>query len=233
MVSIGRFRAVIFDFDGVIVNTEGVQARAWSAVAEELGVDVKVTVGRIAGKLDRHIAPELFPGHDPVWCVWRKSRAQVEMEERAGIEYIHETLELARRIRGTHKLAICSSSRTERIAEVLGKWEGGKNFRFEISKEENAAQRAAAKRGDGNALGWFDVIVGQVTGEECKPAPGPYLKALRLLGVGAGEACAVEDSPTGIAAAKGAGIFTVQLLHEGMEVNPMADAVITSAEDIV
>jgi beta-phosphoglucomutase-like phosphatase (HAD superfamily) len=116
MVSIDRFKAVIFDFDGVIVDSESVQARAWGMVAAELGVvGVSVTVGRIAGKLDRHIAPELFPGHDPVQCVRRKGRIQVELEEEGGVVCIEETLELAERIAGSHRLAICSSSREGRI----------------------------------------------------------------------------------------------------------------------
>ena len=48
----------------------------------------------------------------------------------------------------------------------------------------------------------------------------------------AAEACAIEDSHTGIAAAKGAGMYAIQLLHEGMEPSPLADAVIRSAAEI-
>jgi beta-phosphoglucomutase-like phosphatase (HAD superfamily) len=206
MVSIERFKAVIFDFDGVLIDSEAVQARAWGAVAVELGfADMEVTVGQIAGKLDRHIAPELFPDHDPQVCVRRKSRIQVEMEERVGIVYIDETLELAGRIGGSHRLAICSSSRAERIKEVL--------------RPKGIVEQ-------------FEVIVGQVAWEECKPSPGPYLKALRLLGITAADACAIEDSHTGITAAKGAGIYTVQLLHDGMTPSPLADAVVRSAREI-
>jgi HAD superfamily hydrolase (TIGR01509 family) len=206
MMSIERFRAVIFDFDGVIIDSETVQARAWCAVAAELGLaDAKVTVGQIAGKLDRHIAPQLFPDHDHAQCIRRKSQIQIELEEQVGIVYIDETLELAGRIAGAHRLAICSSSRAERIREVL--------------RPKGIVDR-------------FEVIVGQMAGEECKPSPAPYLKALRLLGLSAGEACAIEDSHTGITAAKGAGIYTVQLLHDGMTPSPLADTVVRSAREI-
>lgn len=204
-VSIERFKTVIFDFDGVIIDSEGVQLRAWRAVAEELGVaGGVVTLGRIAGKLDRHIAPELLPGHDPVHCVTRKKNIQAEMEVE-GISYIEETLKLTERIGESHRLAICSSSLEGKILEILEKRE---------------------------IAGRFEVIVGQVEGEECKPSPGPYLKVLRLMGIEAGEACVIEDSPTGIRAAKGAGLFTIQLLHEGMEVNALADAAVRSAGEI-
>lgn len=206
MVSIEQFKAVIFDFDGVIIDSETVQARAWCAVAAELGLaDMSVTVGQIAGKLDRHIAPQLFPDHDHGHCIQRKNRIQFQLEEQGGIVYIDETLELAGRIAGSHRLAICSSSREARIREVL--------------RPKGIVNR-------------FETIVGQVPGEECKPSPAPYLRALRLLGVSAGEACAIEDSHTGITAAKGAGIYTVQLLHDGMPPSSLADAVVRSAREI-
>ncbi len=55
----------------------------------------------------------------------------------------------------------------------------------------------------------FDVIV---SGEETprgKPAPDPYLAAMRLLRVGPAESIAFEDSPAGLAAARASGAFTV------------------------
>lgn len=206
MLSIDRFKAVIFDFDGVIIDSETVQARAWGALAAELGLaETTVSIGQIAGKLDRHIAPELFPTYDPAHCVRRKHLIQLEMEEQGGVFCIEETLEFARRIGASHRLAICSSSRAERIREVLDLH---------------------------NMTPCFEVIVGQLPGEECKPSPAPYLKTLRLLSLPPADACVIEDSPTGITAAKAAGLFTFQLLHDGMAPNPHADAVIRSAREL-
>ncbi|HZZ44260.1 MAG TPA: HAD family phosphatase [Tepidisphaeraceae bacterium] len=205
MVSIQRFKAVIFDFDGVIIDSERVQLQAWNAVMAELGVKGEMTLGQIAGKLDRHIAPEFLPGHEVVRCVQRKNEIQTKLEASCGVICIEETLELVERMAGSHRLGICSSSGEGKIREVL--------------------------RGRG-VEGRFEVVVGQVAGEDCKPAPGPYLKVLRLMGLEAGEACVIEDSPTGIAAAKGAGLFVIQLLHEGMTVNPGANAVVRSAKEV-
>jgi beta-phosphoglucomutase-like phosphatase (HAD superfamily) len=57
-----------------------------------------------------------------------------------------------------------------------------------------------------------------------KPAPDLYLRAMQELGVeSAANACAIEDSPTGVAAAKAAGLYVIQLLHSGVPKSPAAD----------
>lgn len=58
--------------------------------------------------------------------------------------------------------------------------------------------------------GRFDALRGRDSvGGVAKPAPDVYLAALDALGVAAGEAVALEDSPHGVAAAKGAGLACV------------------------
>ena len=55
----------------------------------------------------------------------------------------------------------------------------------------------------------FDVVVCGDMAKHLKPEPDVYLLALEYLGVEAGECIAYEDSPSGIAAAHAAGIYTV------------------------
>ena len=205
MISVARFNAFIFDFDGVLVDSEVLQARAWSRLAGELRLGTTVQVHQIAGKLDRHIAPELFAGQDVNWCVTRKQVLEQELEEASGIPYIDASLDLARRLSTTHRLAICSSSSASRIRRMLD------------------------SRG---VLPLFSAIVGQEPGEACKPSPEPYRKALRLLDVHAEQACALEDSLTGTTAAKAAGLYVIQLLHDGLPESPLADAIVRSAAEI-
>lgn len=64
---------------------------------------------------------------------------------------------------------------------------------------------------------YFDVTVARDDVKETKPSPEPYLKALELLGVGAEEAIAFEDSVTGITSAKDAGIFVVGVGEESID----------------
>jgi HAD superfamily hydrolase (TIGR01509 family) len=58
---------------------------------------------------------------------------------------------------------------------------------------------------DSIGRGFFDVTVCGDEVSATKPDPAPYLRAAELLGVPAGECVAVEDSPTGVAAAEAAG----------------------------
>ena len=80
----------------------------------------------------------------------------------------------------------------------------------------------------------FDVVV---TGDRVprpKPHPDIYRKAALELGVAPGEALAVEDSPTGVAAAKAAGMFTVAVRTRwtGRMDLSSADVVVGSLHDI-
>ena len=56
---------------------------------------------------------------------------------------------------------------------------------------------------------YFDLIVGYDDVSSPKPSPEMILLALEAMGVEPDEAVLVEDSPTGLAAGKGAGVFTV------------------------
>ncbi len=57
--------------------------------------------------------------------------------------------------------------------------------------------------------GWFDVIVAGDEVPAKKPAPDIFLLALRRLGLAASECIAIEDSPNGLRSARGAGLSTV------------------------
>lgn len=59
------------------------------------------------------------------------------------------------------------------------------------------------------AEGWDAIVTADFDAERAKPRPTLYLEALELLDVSAAEAVAFEDSPNGVRAATGAGIFTV------------------------
>ena len=75
------------------------------------------------------------------------------------------------------------------------------------------------------------------SGEDCaahKPAPDIYLKALKALGLTADKAIAVEDSPTGIASAKAAGLKVLALKPRHGEPldQSAADCIITRLMDV-
>jgi len=197
MLDLSKFRAVIFDFDGVIVDSETMQARAWTRVGRELGfADCQISVERIAGRVDVELAPMLFPGHDPRRCVQRKWQIEAEMEAAGELRLVHGVDQFVHALARTHRLAICSSCHVMQLRRRLE--------RVGLSS-------------------LFSVVVGTSAGVAHKPAPDLYLRALAQLGVGADEACAIEDSETGVAAARAAGIYVIQLVHPGQPRAALAD----------
>ncbi len=78
--------------------------------------------------------------------------------------------------------------------------------------------------------GEFETTVSASEVERAKPAPDMYLKAAEKLGVPAAECIAVEDTRTGVASARAAGMYVVQLRAASTALPPIeeADAVIES-----
>lgn len=79
------------------------------------------------------------------------------------------------------------------------------------------------------------VFIGDATQiDQNKPAPDIYAAALSSLGIGKADALAIEDSPTGVAAATGAGLYTVAFpgrMHPGHDFDA-ADEIVISLADV-
>lgn len=88
------------------------------------------------------------------------------------------------------------------------------------------------------AAGVEALVDSQISGDQCKahkPDPEIYLRSLKALGLTAGEALAVEDSPTGILSAKRAGLTVLALRprHDEPLDQSAADTVISQLMDVV
>jgi HAD superfamily hydrolase (TIGR01509 family) len=182
-------KGLIFDFDGLLVETEEPSFQVWQRVYREYGHELPLDrwltlIGTATATFNPHAHLEERVGHP----IDRESlRAQREAYYREltamqsllpGVEdYIRE----GRRRR--MKLAIASSSRRQWIVEHLD--------RLGIPPDQ------------------WDAIVTREDVEQTKPDPALYLEALRRIDVGAAEAIAFEDSRNGVLAAKAAGLFCV------------------------
>ena len=83
-----------------------------------------------------------------------------------------------------------------------------------------------------------ELVDSQISGEQCKahkPDPEIYLRSLEALGLTAGEALAVEDSPTGILSAKRAGLTILALRprHGELLDQSAASSVIDQLNDVL
>jgi HAD superfamily hydrolase (TIGR01509 family) len=209
-------RAFLFDFDGLILDTELAARAGWEWLyrehGHELPADLWATlVGTTHAPWDPRAHLEELVGQPLEWEELNERRyaheiALIEAEElRPGIA---EYLAAARR-HGLRRAIVSSSTRS---------WVDMHLERLE------------------EAVGWDAICTADGDPGRAKPAPTLYLEALELLGVAAPEAVAFEDSPHGVRAAKAAGVFCVAIPNEvtrelGLE-EAGADLVLDSLADL-
>lgn len=183
-----RLEAVVFDFDGTILDTESSELTAWLEEYERHGVPFDragwlAAIGGSGGAVDPTVAlaEAAGAGFDRAAVRARQRRRWLELvgeaELLAGVEQrLDEAAELGLR------LAVASSSGRRWVEPHLDRL--GLLDRFEVvcSRDDVAA---------------------------VKPDPELYLLACARLGVEPGAAVAIEDSANGVRAANAAGLFTV------------------------
>jgi HAD superfamily hydrolase (TIGR01509 family) len=195
-------RAIVFDFDGLMCDTETPEYRAWCEVFESHGSDLSLEVwGALIGKPNS--------GFDP--CTHLETaigraidRIEVRRTQRAKFAEHARGLPL---LPGVERI----------IAEAV---ELGVKVGLASSSSHDWVDSHLARTG---VLDHFDALICREDTAEHKPHPAPYLKAAAALGVQPREAIAFEDSPHGLAAAKAAGMFTVAVP------NPLTARLDTSA----
>jgi len=197
-----RFQAAIFDMDGVLTDSEPRYHRAINAVLAEEGLQLSDDQYREVIGLGVEVTWEaLISRHnlqEPISAYLRRYDEAVLRELRRPAQPDPGARELiaAARQRGL-RIGLASSS-----------------LRFWIE---------ALLEGMGLADA-FDAIVWQEMAERPKPAPDLYLVAAEMLAVLPQFCLAIEDTPAGIAAAKAAGMFTVQVRSASTAFPPLPEA---------
>lgn len=174
-------RALVFDFDGLIVDTETAIIDAWEQMHADDGLPC-----------DRALLHTLVGSVDMVCDIWS---AYPPEADRAELESRYQTL--ARRM--TLAAPVLPGVR-ELIEEARA---AGLLIGLASNSHHEHVEGHLAHRG---MLGLFDAIRCRDDVTVGKPAPDVYLTALCGLGVGPGEAVAFEDSKLGHLAAHRAGL---------------------------
>jgi HAD superfamily hydrolase (TIGR01509 family) len=205
--------AVVFDNDGLLLDTESVWTRAEQDLFELRGVDFTPahkrelvgTSAEIAGGILERRLDE--PGRASELIEELNELVVAELEH--GVEAMVGARELLHQLnqRGT-PIGLVSNSPlvfVRRSLEIVG---FADDFDVVLSAHEVAAP---------------------------KPAPDPYLEACRRLGVEAGPAVvALEDSPTGVAAARAAGLTVIGVPSlEGIELVEAHEIAESLLDDVV
>jgi HAD superfamily hydrolase (TIGR01509 family) len=189
-------RAIVFDFDGVIANSEPLHFRAFRDVLADRGVALTEAdyYARYLGYDDlgafRAIASDSGRAWTPSELAALTSDKALRMEalERDASVLFPGAADAIRRAAAAVPIAIASGALGAEIRRVL----------------------------DGAGLaGYFSAIVAAEDTAAGKPAPDPYRRAVALVGeatgseLAPGECVAIEDSRWGIASARAAGLRTV------------------------
>jgi len=182
-------RAIVFDFDGLILDTEGPIYRSWLEVYEAHGEDlpferwVQIVGSTTVGFHPQHHLEERLGRPLPKEVLDRRMDRRTEMilAQRV-LPGVVQHLDAARRM--SLKLGVASSS--------SGDWVRGHLARLGILER-------------------FDCLRCRDDVTHAKPEPDLYLAVLDCLAVTAAEAIAIEDSPNGVAAAKRAGMRCVAI----------------------
>jgi putative hydrolase of the HAD superfamily len=209
-----KIRGLLFDFDGLLVDTESPSRLVWEELYKRHGHELPrgewaTLVGTIGAPFDPFAHLEQLVGRrlDERELTAERQAREVELIEledlRPGVEgYLDE----AER-RGL-KTGIVSSSSRAWIEPILARLE--------------------------RSHGWDAIAVADGDTSRAKPAPTLYREALAALGLRADEAIAFEDSPNGVHAAKGAELYCVAVPNPITATLALdeADLVLDSLEDL-
>ncbi|QYK50933.1 MAG: HAD family hydrolase [Anaerolineales bacterium] len=186
-----KIRALLFDFDGLILDTEWPDYESWQEVYQSHGQALPVeTWGQIVGgngasDFDPHTHLEQLCGklldREEVWI----SRRQRYLSNLADLEVLPGVIDYLDSAEDMGlQLAVASSSPENWVRGHLARL--GLYERFDAIKTADDVKRT-------------------------KPDPELYNAALAELGVAPEEAIVFEDSPNGVLAAKAAGVFAVAI----------------------
>jgi HAD superfamily hydrolase (TIGR01509 family) len=178
--------AFIFDFDGLLVDTESSALRAWREQFAVQGVVFPLEVWHT------HIGSQ------------GSQRAMLDAVRAGGVDF--DDAELLAQWRERHNgIANAESLRAGVSAFLDDAVAAGSHLAIASSATRDWLDAHLDRLGI-RAL--FDVVCTRDNGR-VKPSPDIYLAALEALGASARDAIAFEDSPNGIAAAKAAGLYCV------------------------
>jgi putative hydrolase of the HAD superfamily len=205
-------RAVVFDFDGLLMDTERCLTASWQREWRRHGLDLDLAAfwvnhgGDVTEDRYRALAAAVGPAYDRAASHARRERHREALLRDLGLcAGIADWLDDARR--AGLRLAVASSSSRAWVRRLL---------------------RQAGREADFAVLACGDEV------ERPKPAPDVYRLALDRLGLAPAAAVAVEDSRHGVAAAKAAGLRCIAIPnpHVGPATFEGADLVLASAAEV-
>ncbi|MEE9513553.1 MAG: HAD family phosphatase [Anaerolineales bacterium] len=195
MIQLDGIKAVIFDLDGLMIESESIGYEVWRQVVAEFGGEMgetlyrefigktpEATIDLVCEALGLSISPE-----DLSERYWSQ-RTEIMCVEARAVEGLVTLIEDLHQVQVP--LGVASNSPTNYVERVL-----------------EALQMQHR----------FQAVIGSDQVPEGKPAPDVYLATAAALAVGPQDCLAIEDSPTGLQAALNAGMRCIVVPNENLE----------------
>lgn len=202
-------QAVVFDMDGVVLDTEKYLKKAWKIIADEDGLE----------NIEALFSPTLGCSDEEITAIFKEIYNYDDFPgfSRRSYDYVL-----------SHLPGGCLPLR-EGAREILEdlKARGIPIGLASATAREKVERELAAV----DALSYFDTIWAGDMVEHCKPDPALFFNACRDLGADPAEAYGIEDGPKGIQSICAAGmraILAEDLYHPDEEIRAMCEAVLPS-----
>ncbi len=209
-------RAIVFDFDGVIANSEPLHFRAWRDTLATVGVPLtteeyyETYLGYDDVEMIERLAGDRSLGYDrrrQATLIAEKGERFLELQHGDGVLF-PGAADFIRSAAAEMPIAIASGALRHEIEEILA---------------------------HSRLLPHFRAIVASGETPRSKPAPDPYTRAFELLrpfadGIQPSQCVAIEDSHWGLQSARGAGLRTVAIAssYPAGQLAGAADLVVSS-----
>jgi HAD superfamily hydrolase (TIGR01509 family) len=176
-------KAILWDHDGVLVDTEGLYYRATREMLARVGVELSVEQYRqfilVEGRGAWHLAVEQGVSQTEIDKL-RTARDGLYLDMLTSQDVlVPGALELLERLTGRYRMAVVTSSHRVHFEAIHRRTRLCQYVEFVLAREDYG---------------------------ECKPHPEPYLRAVQRLGVPAAECVVVEDSVRGLRSAQAAAL---------------------------
>ena len=196
-VNISDFSAVLFDLDGVIVDTEGQYSLFWKQIGEEYMPGMPDFALAIKGRTLTQIYDTYFPDTADRATITERLNA---FERQMDFPYIAGAREFLEALQAQGvPTAIATSSNCDKMACLYARHPEIKNLVTTVLTAEDARRS--------------------------KPAPDCYLAAAKRLGADISKCIVFEDSPNGLAAGRASGAFVIGVSTSlaATEIEPLCD----------
>lgn len=206
-----KYEAILFDMDGVIVNTMPYHFQAWQQVFSQINIQVnKKEIYEREGEPGMVTLSEILYLH------------KRDITESEKVEILQEKERIFKQI-----------VRPELFKGIVDLLEELKNHDFLLGLVTGTSTNEMNSILPEEVRGFFQVIVTGDSVKKGKPAPDPYLKALESFGLPSRQALVIENAPYGIRSAKQAQIKCIAIASSlSREYLQQADYICTSVEEV-